>query len=1291
MGGSKTLSLRLIVIMLIGISMIIFISLFFFIFYNTMPKMLLQSEDRYLEKQLDVVEGLLESSFHTMHKMAADVGIWEEPVKFVEGKNPDFIKNNWPDHSILDNYGFDFIIIKDIKGKDLYIEFSDYMTDKKIMLLSDLSSAINRISEAVLKIYDNFQIDNTAVEQLGKGGILFYKGVPYGIVTMPIMESRMSGNPVGTVTLGSIMDNQYFRELTHYETISFELISSPALTIIELPRIAREQKNIISTSMPLKDIIGNPIILRMSDNRIIYTEGQNILDRTSLMLVLSVSFFILILYFIVVNLILHPIEKLSKDISNIASDSKVDIKKYSNNKEFKTLAFSINEMLDKVKQSNISINVFKSILNGMDAYIYVSDPENDEILFINDKMAAHFNANNAVGKICWQVLQSGQTKRCGFCPIHKLSKNSDLTVIWEEKNTVTGRYYTNTDVFIEWADKRKVHLQHSIDTTDIKIVENSLKKQLQQQELMAAMSQSFISPLNTELLINNALRMAGEFMNVGKIMMSRLNTVTQTLDQHFEWHNEKELSIKSEKTIIPFHEGTVEYDGFMMQKLSYLAFDNILEIEKFAKAINMGINALLCIPLYVSGSFWGMLSFEEYNNTRMWSGSEIQLVKLIGTVISGVLERNITEEKLIRMSSIANSSPQFICYINTDGSFEYFNPGGLKLLGYTAEDFTGKDISVILSEENFQYLKNTIIPFILQNGKENFELPVITKTGETRLLLFSLFRTNFKTAGIGIIARDITDKRQLELDLVKAKEQAERSSRAKSEFLSRMSHEMRTPMNAIIGMTNIAKSSKEAEKKGYCLDKIEDASKHLLGVINDILDMSKIESGKFEITYAEFNFEKMLMRVIDIVNFRINEKNQNLIVNIDTDIPHVIISDEQRLTQVITNLLSNAVKFTPEKGTITLNVHKIYEKDNYYTFQIEVIDTGIGISKKQQENLFRYFEQADGGISRKFGGTGLGLAISKSIIELMDGEIWVESDIAQGARFIFKINVEKGIYLKESISKQDIDWKNIRILVVDDAPEVLEYFISFANSQGIYCDAASSGFEALKIIDKNNNSPFNIIFIDWKMPEMNGIELTKKIKSMFGPNTVIIMISSTEWNEIENEAKAAGVDGFIPKPLFPSLIVNCINDFFSLKKNSTEKKEISSEEKYTGIFKDFKLLLVEDVDVNREIVSALLEETGVKIDYAENGAEAVQIFRDNPSLYNLILMDIHMPEMDGFEATRQIRKLRDHKAKTVPIIAMTANVFKEDIEKCLQTGMNDHISKPIDMEDVFYKLKKYLL
>ena len=448
--------------------------------------------------------------------------------------------------------------------------------------------------------------------------------------------------------------------------------------------------------------------------------------------------------------------------------------------------------------------------------------------------------------------------------------------------------------------------------------------------------------------------------------------------------------------------------------------------------------------------------------------------------------------------------------------------------------------------------------------------------------------------------------------------------------------------------------------------------------------MSKIEANKLELSHVGFDFESMLQKVVNVINFRVDERRQKFYVNIDKNIPRTLIGDDQRLAQVITNLLSNAAKFTPEEGIIHLDANLLSEEDGVCRLRIDVTDTGIGITDEQKARLFKSFEQADAGTSRKFGGTGLGLAISKRIVELMNGDIQVESEPGKGSKFSFTIVIQRGSDECRRLSAGEIDWNNIRIFAVDDELEIREFFMDVSANLGVSCEVAASGEEAVELLEAKDN--FDIYFIDWKLPGMNGIELAERIRVKTEGRSTVIMFSSVDWNSIEDAARSAGIDKFLPKPLFPSVIVEIIVECLGYA-NAAERDEKDEEhEDFSGR----TILLVEDVEINREIVLTFLEPTNLTIECAEDGLQALRMFSDTPDKYDMIFMDLQMPVMDGYETSRRIRMLDARRAKEIPIVAMTANVYREDIEKCLAAGMNAHIGKPIIFDEVLVTLRKYL-
>jgi signal transduction histidine kinase/DNA-binding response OmpR family regulator len=656
-----------------------------------------------------------------------------------------------------------------------------------------------------------------------------------------------------------------------------------------------------------------------------------------------------------------------------------------------------------------------------------------------------------------------------------------------------------------------------------------------------------------------------------------------------------------------------------------------------------------------------------------------------------------------------NAMPSALALFNRDKRCIYLNQAMEDILGDHRFD---KDDPALIStivaggkEKGSEFLQalamSLFMPDTRSGETQHAELVIPDRVGDERSYALTLRRINEEGGGFGCVMMLLSDVTML----ARARLEAEAASNAKGNFLANMSHEMRTPMNAIIGMTALAKSASDLKRKDYCLGKIEEASVHLLGVINDVLDISKIEANRFDLSSTDFNFEKMIRRVVDVINPKVDEKQQDFNLRLDPDIPPSLIGDDQRLAQVIANLLSNAVKFTPEKGTIKLAASFIKEEQDLCTIKIEVTDSGIGISDEQKAKLFGSFQQADSSISRRFGGTGLGLAISKRIVEMMGGGIWVRSKLNEGSTFGFTFQAKRGAEIRKSLLKERVNRNRLRILAVDDDEDVrycLDDFLRLFSLQG---DVAAGGEEALGLIQKNG--PYDIYFVDWKMPGMDGIELSRRIRQGEGENgprqSAIILISSGEWSAIEREANEAGIDRFLSKPLLPSSMADIINDCLETEGDYEEENAAAYDN-----FKGFRLLLAEDIEINREIVLALLEPTELAIDCAENGAEALEKFSKDPGAYDMIFMDVQMPEMDGYEATRRIRAFENgpesgaeetepgihapaKNARHVPIVAMTANVFRQDIEQCLAAGMDDHVSKPLNFDEVLGKLRKYLL
>ncbi len=527
---------------------------------------------------------------------------------------------------------------------------------------------------------------------------------------------------------------------------------------------------------------------------------------------------------------------------------------------------------------------------------------------------------------------------------------------------------------------------------------------------------------------------------------------------------------------------------------------------------------------------------------------------------------------------------------------------------------------------------------------------------------------------------------QQQQTLSEALANAEQANRAKTAFLSNMSHEIRTPMNAIIGLDNIALHDPETpEKTKEYLEKIGASAEHLLSLINDILDMSRIESGQLTLRNEEFSFSKLLEAVNTMFSSQCAEKQLNYQCHIKGQVDDFYIGDNMKLRQVLINILGNAVKFTPEGGSVELVVERMARFENQTTLRFTISDTGIGMSEEFLPKLFDAFSQEDSSTTSKFGSSGLGMAITKTIVEMMNGNIHVESEQGKGTTFFVTVTLMNSAVHESGSKDEEIRPEEMSVLIVDDDSIAREHAKLVLEKAGISSETASSGEEAIGMVKLRHarRKPYNLILVDWQMPEMDGVETTRKMREIIGHESAIIILTAYRWDDVLEEALQAGVDSFIPKPLFANTV---LEEF----RSALKRKGAGSSRKAADL-KGRRILLAEDVQINAEIMMMVLGEREMTADLAENGRIAVELFSSHePGYYDAILMDMRMPEMDGLMATRTIRAMDRADAKEIPIIALTANAFDEDVQRSMQAGLNAHLSKPVQ-PDVLYETLESLI
>ena len=701
------------------------------------------------------------------------------------------------------------------------------------------------------------------------------------------------------------------------------------------------------------------------------------------------------------------------------------------------------------------------------------------------------------------------------------------------------------------------------------------------------------------------------------------------------------------------------------------------------------------------------LKLKKRNDTSFWGAVTVNVIrdesgeiKYFDGLIEDISDRKRAEEDLEfekrRFQTLLEYAPLGIVMIDKDNTWQYINPKFKEIFGYNLNDVRNGKQWFRLAYPDHDYRRKVISASIEKedNAKAGGEFipvdfKVHCKDGTEKTILFK--RVLLHTGDHLLTCEDITELKRAEEELQRAKEAAEAANRAKSTFLANMSHELRTPMNAVIGMTHLALKTELTPRQQDYLSKIQSSAHSLLGIINDILDFSKIEAGKLDMESLDFNLDDVLDNLSNLITVKVQEKEDlEVLFAMAPEVPRFLVGDTLRLGQVLISLADNAVKFT-ESGEIVVSTELVAQDRDRVTLKFSVNDTGVGLTQEQVAKLFQAFSQADTSTTRKYGGTGLGLTISKRLVKMMGGEIWVESEAGQGSAFTFTATFRRGHEKEKRRFTPSPDLQGMKVLAVDDNATSRQILQEILESFSFEVALASSGEEGLAELENAaEGNSFELVIMDWKMPGMDGIEASRRIKKhpQLGKIPPIVMVTNYGREEIMKKAEDAGLDGFLIKPVSPSVLFDAIMQAIGkdVPKRSRAAHEKAREAEALQYIRGAWVLLVEDNDINRQVAQEILVGAGINVSLANDGQEAIEAIKEKE--YDAVLMDLQMPVMDGYEATRVIRS--DPRFKELPIIAMTAHAMAGDREKSLEVGMNDHVTKPIDPDQLFATLMKWI-
>jgi PAS domain S-box-containing protein len=918
------------------------------------------------------------------------------------------------------------------------------------------------------------------------------------------------------------------------------------------------------------------------------------------------------------------------------------------------------------------------------------------LVFVKDRQHRYVLLNNAfcesIGKEHDSLL--GKTDAAFYPPeqVKVFWESDDLTFTTGASNDAEIEYTTAEGVRTG-LNKKSLYTDPqgnafiigcTVDITELKRNEQALKARDKLFQAVAQATQALLMGTDQQLANSQVLELVGKATGADRvyIFQNSLDPETGELlcSQRLKWSQR--------------YSGILR-DNPHLQNMSYRNllenwYEHLLEhksVQAMVEDLSPHLQSLLkphhtrsflVVPLYVNEQFWGFIGMDDCQRGRIWSQNHITMLQMIGDSLRGALVRQQAEaqlqQALQRNRLILESSVDGIALITCQGVLQEVNRALCQLMGYSAEELIGTSVLRYViartAEESAAKIKE-----VLSKGSDCFERRVQHKSGAILDIEVSVTCVQFdREILLFAIIRDIGERKRFTDELQKSKEAAEAANHAKSAFLATMSHEIRTPMNGVIGMTDLLLHTELSHQQRDYVQTLRSSGEGLLTLINDILDFSKIEAGKLVLEKVPFDLHSVIEEVIGLFAAVADKKQLELIYQLDF-LAQQVCADSGRIRQILINLLGNALKFT-ERGEIRLRLQRITETECEYLLRFEISDTGIGVSEEQRKSLFQAFTQADSSTTRRYGGTGLGLVIVERLVHLFGGEIGFESEYGKGSTFRFSLTLAKAEQFSLPLSDHRC-LAGIKVLVVDDNPTQRLLLVSYLQQWGMQAEAIGDGRVALHLIRRalEQDKPYKLAIIDAQMPGMNGAELVTALRSEARLHELTILVLTTITISIKNSC-AQQVQYSLPKPISQRHLLNAIIDSLAQKPNQPPLS-LTFTPQISSFMNTRKILLVEDNAVNQKVADIMLKKLNCEVTLANNGKEAVARLQQ-PHDFDLIFMDCQMPEMDGFEATREIRKLE---TKHIPIVALTANAMEGDAQRCQAAGMDDYLSKPVKLQD----------